>query len=49
MGRTSITVYVNVEAYRGGQMLPVTEAELVYVGVDLSTPLRTPKPLLPGT
>lgn len=47
IGRTSITVHVNVEAERAGQVLQVTEAELVYVGVDLSTPERKPKPLLP--
>src|ERR687886_514712 len=38
LGRTSVTVQVNVEAERGGQVLQVTEAELVYVGVDLGTP-----------
>ncbi len=48
MGRTSITIHVSVEAERGGMTLGVTEAELVYVGVDLSTPERKPKPLLPG-
>lgn len=47
MGRTSITVHVQVEAERGGSVLQVTEAELVYVGVDLATPDRRPKPLLP--
>ena len=47
MGRTSITVQVRVEAERFNQVLHVTEAELVYVGVDLSTPERKPKPLLP--
>jgi acyl-CoA thioesterase YciA len=46
MGRTSITMNVQVEALRGLQTLPVTEAELVYVGVDLTTPERRPKPLL---
>src|SRR2546421_7182126 len=46
MGRTSITVQVSVEAERGGQVLQVTEAEVVYVGVDLGTPERQPKPLL---
>jgi acyl-CoA thioesterase YciA len=48
MGRTSVTVQVRVEALRADQVLHVTEAELVYVGVDLSTPERRPKPLLPG-
>lgn len=46
MGRTSITVHVSVEAERGDDVLNVTEAELVYVGVDLTTPDRRPKPLL---
>ena len=46
LGRTSITVHVDVEAERGGKTLRVTEAELVYVGVDLTTPDRKPKPLL---
>ncbi len=46
VGRTSITVHVAVEAMRGAQTLQVTEAELVYVGVDLSQPSRPPKPLL---
>ena len=46
MGRTSITMHVSVEAERGGQVLQVTEAEVVYVAVDLSTPERKPRPLL---
>jgi acyl-CoA thioesterase YciA len=46
IGRTSITVHVSVEAERRGQVLRVTEAEVVYVGVDLSTPERRPRPLL---
>jgi acyl-CoA thioesterase YciA len=46
MGRTSITVQVSVEAERGGQVLQVTEAEVVNVGVDLTSPERRPKPLL---
>jgi acyl-CoA thioesterase YciA len=48
MGRTSITVNVRVEALRDGQTVHVTDAEVVYVGVDLSTPERKPKPLLPA-
>lgn len=46
IGKTSITMQVRVEAERGGQVLQVTHAELVYVGVDLSTPDRRPKALL---
>ena len=48
IGRTSITMNVRVEAERGREVLPVTEAEAVYVGVDLSTPERKPKPLFPA-
>jgi acyl-CoA thioesterase YciA len=47
LGRTSITMHVSVEVERAGAVLGVTEAEVVYVGVDLSTPERRPKPLLP--
>jgi acyl-CoA thioesterase YciA len=46
LGRTSITMHVSVQAERGGLTLGVTEAEVVYVGVDLATPDRPPKPLL---
>src|SRR4051794_26128933 len=38
LGRTSITVSVHVEAERDGQVLQVTEAEVVYVGVDAAGP-----------
>jgi acyl-CoA thioesterase YciA len=48
IGRTSITVHVSVEAERGQQVLQVTEAEVVYVGIDPSSPERRPTPLLPG-
>ena len=49
IGRTSITMQVSVEAERAEQtLLHVTEAEVVYVGVDLSKPDRPPVPLLPG-
>lgn len=47
IGRTSITINVQVEAERGRDVLQVTEAELVYVGVDPDGPQRHPKPLLP--
>jgi acyl-CoA thioesterase YciA len=47
-GRTSITVLVSVEAERGTETHKVTEAEVVYVGVDPTTPERKPTPLLPG-
>src|SRR6516225_6436214 len=48
-GRTSITTHVNVEAERGTEVLHVTEAEVVYVGIDPTSPERRPVPLLPGT
>jgi acyl-CoA thioesterase YciA len=47
-GRTSITMHVNVEAERGTEVLQVTEAEVVYVGIDPTSPERRPVPLLPG-
>jgi acyl-CoA thioesterase YciA len=49
IGRTSITMHVNVEAERGNRLLSVTEAEIVYVGIDPSSPDRRPIPLLPGS
>ena len=48
VGRTSITVHVNVEAERGDQVLQVTEAEVVYVGIDPGSPERRTVPLLPA-
>lgn len=48
LGRTSITMQVSVEVERGTEVLQVTEAELVYVGIDPATPERRPVPLVPG-
>jgi acyl-CoA thioesterase YciA len=48
IGRTSITVHINVIAERGAETIDVTEAEGVFVGVDLSTPDRKPVPLFPN-
>ena len=45
IGRTSITMLVCVEVERGKEILKVTEAEVVYVGIDPET--RQPRPLLP--
>src|SRR5262245_6357324 len=45
LGRTSITMHVNVVAERVGQQIHVTDAEVVYVGVDEN---RQPVTLLPG-
>jgi acyl-CoA thioesterase YciA len=47
IGRTSITVKIDVYAERGAETIHVTEAEAVFVGVDLSTPERNPVPLFP--
>ncbi len=46
IGRTSMTVHIDVHAERGAETIHVTEAEGVFVGVDLSTPDRKPVPLL---
>jgi acyl-CoA thioesterase YciA len=46
VGRTSITMQVLVEVDRNGATLQVTEAEVVYVGIDPSTPERKPRALL---
>ena len=48
IGRTSITVHIDVIAERGAETIPVTDAEGVFVGVDLSDPDRRPVPLFPG-
>jgi acyl-CoA thioesterase YciA len=46
LGRTSITMSVTVEVERDGAVLQVTEAEVVYVGIDPVS--RQPLPLLPA-
>src|ERR1700737_4071735 len=48
IGRTSITMQISVEAERGTEVHQVTEAEVVYVGIDPTSPERRPVPLLPG-
>jgi acyl-CoA thioesterase YciA len=45
IGTTSIIMQVSVEAERGADVLHVTEAEVVYVGVDPVN--RRPLPLFP--
>ena len=45
LGRTSITMNVAVEAERGTEVLHVTDAEVVYVGINPAD--RAPRPLLP--
>lgn len=47
-GRTSVTIHIDVIAERGAETIPVTEAEAVFVGVDLNTPDRKPVPLFPN-
>lgn len=47
IGRTSITMHINVEVERGREVLRVTEAEVVYVGIDPKSVERKPVPLLP--
>ncbi len=47
MGRTSITMQVTVEALRADQVVLVTQAEVVYVGIDPRSPERRALPLLP--
>jgi acyl-CoA thioesterase YciA len=46
-GRTSMTIQVVVEAERGDEVIRVTEAEVVLVGIDPHSPDRKPVPLLP--
>jgi acyl-CoA thioesterase YciA len=48
IGRTSITVHVAVEAERGPDVVQVTDAEVVYVAIDPSSPDRRPTVLLLG-
>lgn len=47
VGRTSITMHIDVHAERGSETIHVTEAEGVFVGVDLTTADRRPVTLLP--
>jgi acyl-CoA thioesterase YciA len=47
-GRSSVTVKVVIEAERGVETITVTEAEVVFVNIDNTSPDRKPKPLFPG-
>jgi acyl-CoA thioesterase YciA len=49
IGRTPITMDIQVEAERGQKLFHVTSAEVVYVGVDATSADRHPKPLLGDT
>ncbi len=48
IGRTSITMKIDVVAERGPDVIDVTQAEVVYVGVPPDGKDRTPIPLLPS-
>jgi acyl-CoA thioesterase YciA len=48
IGRTSVTVAVHVVAERGAEVISVTDAEAVYVGVDPAAAVRRPVPVLPA-
>ncbi len=45
VGKTSVTVAVNVVCEREGQMVKLTEARVTYVSIDISVQRRTPIPL----
>ena len=45
VGRTSITVYVVVEADRKGELVRVTEAEVTYVTIELVNGVPRPVPI----
>lgn len=45
VGRTSITVHIDVESERQGETVHLTEAEATYVAVELSNGQRSPTPL----
>ncbi len=45
LGTTSITMHVSVEAERDGQTLRLTEAEVVFVAVELKAGQRHPRPI----
>ncbi len=45
VGTTSITIHVAVEADRDGEAVRLTEAEVVYVAVELADGQRRPVPI----
>jgi acyl-CoA thioesterase YciA len=45
VGRTSITMHIDVIATRGADEIPVTDAEVVYVAVDPRVPIAERKPV----
>jgi acyl-CoA thioesterase YciA len=48
IGRTSMTMHIDVIATRGATAIPVTDAEVVYVAVDPRLPLAERKPVPMG-
>jgi acyl-CoA thioesterase YciA len=48
IGRTSITMRIDVIAERGSDVIDVTSSEVVYVGIDPDSEDRKPVPLLPA-
>ena len=49
VGRTSITMHVDVQTDRRGKAVQVTEAEVTYVAVDLNDGRRRPVPIRGGS
>ena len=49
VGRTSITMHVDVKTDRRGEVVQVTEAEVTYVAVDLNDGRRRPVPIRGGS
>ncbi len=47
IGRTSMTLHIKVVSERAGETIHVTDAEVVYVGIDNRDGKRTPVDLLP--
>ncbi|GBD36121.1 putative acyl-CoA thioester hydrolase [bacterium HR36] len=47
IGRTSITMHVDVEVERDGQTVKVTEADVVYVAIAQTAEGRRPVPIFP--
>jgi len=47
IGRTSITMHVDVEVERDGRVIKVTEADVVYVAIAETPSGRQPVPIFP--
>jgi acyl-CoA thioesterase YciA len=45
VGTTSITVHISVETERQGQVIRLTEADVVYVAIDPASGGRKPRPI----